>query len=317
MHLLILDQFADYYKSKLESQFPEVSIHAVSEEEEIGELIEKIDILMAIKITDEPMRRASKLKWIQAMTVGVDFFLKLPFLREDVIMTSMRGIHGPQMSEMAILLMLALNRNFPQIVRNQDKRIWERWPTKLLYQKKVGILGLGVSGQEIARKCKVFEMTVYGINRTKREIEFVDHFFQPDRLLEVTREVDYFVIVIPSTPETHHMVNAKALSSMKPTAFLVNIGRGDVVDEEALIHVLETGKIAGAALDVCADDPKPLAKDSPLWGMKNVIITPRVGGMSDIYPDQILPIFEENLRRFLNGERRDLINFIEWSKWDS
>jgi D-2-hydroxyacid dehydrogenase (NADP+) len=314
MDLLILDQFADYYKSKLEPQFPQVSIHAVSEEEEIGDLIEEIDILMTIKITDESMKRASKLQWIQAMTVGVDFFLKLSSLRRDVIMTSTRGIHGPQMSEMAILLMLALNRNFPQIVRNQDQRIWERWPTKLLYQKKVGILGLGVSGQEIARKCKVFNMTVYGINRTKREIEFVDHFFHLDGLLEVTREVDYFIIVIPSTPETRHMVNAEALSSMKPTAFLVNIGRGDVVDEKALIHVLETGKIAGAALDVFAEDPKPLAEDSPLWAMKNVIVTPRVGGMTDIYPDQILPIFEENLRRFLKGERRDLINFIEWSK---
>ena len=313
MDLLILDQFADYYKSKLEPQFPQVSIHAVSKEEEMGALIEKIDILMTIKITDESMKRASKLQWIQAMTVGVDFFLKLPSLRRDVIMTSTRGIHGPQMSEMAILLMLALNRNFPQIVRNQNQRIWERWPTKLLYQKKVGILGLGVSGQEIARKCKTFNMTVYGMNRTKREIEFVDHFFHLDGLLEVIREVDYFVIVIPSTPQTRHMVNAEALSSMKPTAFLVNLGRGDVVDEKALIHVLETGKIAGAALDVFAGDPKPLAEDSPLWGMKNVIITPRVGGMSDIYPDQILPIFEENLRRFLKGERRDLINFIEWS----
>jgi phosphoglycerate dehydrogenase-like enzyme len=310
MDLLILDQFADYYKSKLEPQFPQVSIHAISKEEEIGDLIEKIDILMTIKITDEPIKRASKLKWIQAMTVGVDFFLKLPSLRRDVIMTSTRGIHGPQMSEMAILLMLALNRNFPQIVRHQDQRIWERWPTKLLYQKKVGILGLGVSGQEIARKCKAFNMMVYGINRTKREIEFVDHFFHPDGLLEVAREVDYFVIVIPSTPETRNMVNAEALSSMKPTAFLVNLGRGDVVDEEALIHVLQSGKLAGAALDVFAGDPKPLAENSPLWGMKNVIITPRVSGMTDIYPDQILPIFEENLRRFLKGERRDLINFI-------
>jgi phosphoglycerate dehydrogenase-like enzyme len=314
MDLLILDQFADYYKSKLEPQFPQVSIHAVSREEEIGDLIEKIDILMTIKITDEPMKKAAKLQWIQAMTVGVDFFLKLPSLRRDVIMTSTRGIHGPQMSEMAILLMLALNRNFPQIVRHQDQRVWERWPTRLLYQKKAGILGLGVSGQEIARKCKAFNMTVYGINRTKREIEFVDHFFHPDGLLEVIREVDYFVIVIPSTPETRNMVNAEALSSMKPTAFLVNLGRGDVVDEKALIHVLKTGKIAGAALDVFAGDPKPLAEDSPLWGMKNVIVTPRVGGMTDIYPDQILPIFEENLRRFLKGERRDLINFIEWSK---
>ena len=156
-------------------------------------------------------------------------------------------------------------------------------------------------------------MTVYGINRTKRGIDSVDNFFAPNGLLKVMGEVDYFVIVVPSTPETQNIVNAEAVAAMKSTAFLINLGRGAVVDEEALTKALQTGKIAGAALDVFSVDPDPLPKSSPLWGMKNVIITPRVGGASDIYPDQVLPIFEENLRRFIQGERRDLINVIEWS----
>jgi phosphoglycerate dehydrogenase-like enzyme len=310
MHLLILNQSADAYKKALAPKFPELSIHAVAKEEEIGNFIEKMDILLTIRISDNLIKKASKLKWIQALTTGVDYIIHLPSLRKEVLITSARGIHGPQMSEMALLLMLALNRNFPQIIRNQDQRVWERWPGKLLYQKKVGILGVGVIGEEIARKCKAFGMTVFGIDIVKRKVDAVDYFYGPEELLQVIQEVDYFIIVAPNTPQTQKLVGVKVFSSMKPTAFLISIGRGEIVDEEALIHALKTGQIAGAALDTFWTEPLP--KDHPLWEIKNVIITPHVGGLSDIYVEQVLPIFEENLRRFLQGERRNLINLVEW-----
>ena len=310
MHLLILNQSAEDYRKALEPKFPELSIHAVAEAEEIGNFIEKMDILLTIRISDHLIKKASKLKWIQALTTGVDYIIHLPSLRKEVLITSARGIHGPQMSEMALLLMLALNRNFPQIIRNQDQRVWERWPGKLLYQKKVGILGVGVIGEEIARKCKAFGMTVFGIDIVKRKVDAVDYFYGPEELLQVIQEVDYFIIVAPNTPQTQKLVGVKVFSSMKPTAFLISIGRGEIVDEEALIHALKTGQIAGAALDTFWTEPLP--KDHPLWEIKNVIITPHVGGLSDIYVEQVLPIFEENLRRFLQGERRNLINLVEW-----
>ena len=224
-------------------------------------------------------------------------------------MTSSRGIHGPQMSEMAFLLMLALNRNFPQVVRHQAQKIWERWPAKLLHQKKVGILGIGVIGEEIARKCKAFGMTVFGIDIVKRKVDGVDYFHGPEELLRVAREVDYLIIVVPNTPQTQKMVGPEVLSSMKPTAFLINIGRGEVVDEDALMHALETGKIAGAALD--AFNTEPLPKEHLFWGMKNVIITPHVGGFSDISVQQVLSVFEKNLRSFLRREKGNLTNLIE------
>lgn len=307
--VLIVDRDAEYMKKILEPKFPEVTIHAVSKEDEIGDLIESTDILMTIRISDEQIRRAKKLKWIQCMITGVDYIVNLPSLKKDVLLTSGRGIHGPQVSEMAFLLMLALNRRLQENIRNQDRRVWERWPGKLLWRKSAGILGVGIIGEEIARKCKAFEMTVYGITRKRREIESVDHSYGPEGLLEVMSMVDYFINVVPSTPETKNMIGERELSAMKPTAYFINIGRGDTVDEEALINALENKKIAGAGLDVFAIEPLP--EDSPLWGMKNVIITPHVAGMSDIYADQVLPIFEENLRRFLRRERRDLINFIE------
>jgi len=309
MNLLVLDFRSETIKKRLQAGFPELTIHAADSEEEIGDFIEKTDILLTIKIPDAFIKKATKLKWIQSLITGVDFIINLPSLRKEVLVTSTRGIHGPQMSEMAFLFMLALSRDFLRNLQNQKQKIWERWPARLLYKKKVGILGVGVIGKELARKCKAFGMTVYGITSTKREIESVDHAYGPDGLMEVMGEVDFFVNIVPSTPETLKMVGARELSAMKPTAFFINIGRGDTVDEEALIERLKAKKIAGAGLDAFSMEPLP--EDSPLWDMENVIVTPHNGGMSDIYLDQALPIFEENMRRFLQGERRDLINYIE------
>ncbi len=310
MNLLILNPSAEDYKRALEPKFPQISIHAFATENGIGEFVEKMDILLTNRISDELIKKASKIQWIQATTSRVDYIVNLPSLRKNVLITSTRGIHGPQMSEMAILLMLALSRNFPQIIRNQDQRVWERWPGKLLHQKKVGILGVGVIGEEIARKCKAFGMTVFGIDIVKRKVDAVDYFYGPEELLPVVQEVDYFIIVAPNTPQTQKLVGAKVFSSMKPTAFLISIGRGEIVDEEALIHALKTGQIAGSALDTFWTEPLP--KDHPLWGIKNIIITPHVGGLSDIYVEQVLSIFEENLHRFLQGEKRNLIKLVEW-----
>src|SRR4030042_4495080 len=230
MNILILEQNAEEYKKVLQPKFPEVSIHAAKEEDEIGDFIEKMDILLAFRISDELVQRASSLQWIQSLATGVDYIINLPSLRKEVVVTSTRGIHGPQMSEMVFLLMLSLNRNFPQMVRNQDQGIWERWPAKLLYQKKVGILGMGVIGEELAKKAKAFGMTVYGIDIIRRKIEAVDYFLGPEDIIKVAAEIDYFIIVAPYTPQTYQMVNAKVLSLMKPTAFLINIGRGELVD---------------------------------------------------------------------------------------
>jgi len=309
MNLLILNVNAEYIKSKLEPNFPELSIQAFTTEAEVGRAIEQADILYTIRCSDAFIKKAAKVQWIQCMITGVDYLVNLPSFPKDVVLTSTRGIHGPQMSEMAFLLMLALNRQFPRNVRNQDKRIWERWPTKLLYRKSVAILGVGIIGREIARKCQAFDMTVHGITSTKRTLEFVDHSHGPDELLEVMAEVDYFINVVPSSPRTINMIGKEEIEAMKPTAFYISIGRGDTVDEKALIEALAANRIAGAGMDVFATEPLPA--DSPLWGMENVIISPHIGGMSDIYADQALPIFEENLRRYLKGERRDLINFIE------
>jgi D-2-hydroxyacid dehydrogenase (NADP+) len=309
MKLLILHQDAVHIKDALESKFPEISIHAAADEAAVGDHMETTDILMAMFISEDLMKRAKKLQWIQCMLTGVDYFLSLPSFRKDVLLTSARGIHGPQMSEMAFLHMLNLTRNYPRMLRNQDKRVWERWPQPLLHKKTVGILGVGVIGKEIARKCKAFGMTVYGTVSRRRDIENVDHVFGPEGLLEVMSKVDYVINVVPNTAATRNMIGEKELSAMKSTAYFINIGRGETVDESALLRALRERKIAGAGLDVFWR--KPLPKDSPWWNMDNVVLTPQLGGMTDNYADQVLPLLEENLRRYLRGERRDLLNVVD------
>lgn len=310
VNLLILDQFAEKYRRALEPKFPEVFIHAAKSKEEIGDFVEKMDVLLAFRFPDELMKKATRLQWIQSMATGVDYIINLPSLRKEILITSTRGMHGPQMSEMAFLHMLNLTRNYPRMLRNQDRRVWERWPQPLLSGKTVGILGIGVIAEELARKCKAFKMKVYGISKTAREVEGIDRFYSREELPRAAAEIDYLIVLVPYSPETHKIVNAKVLSAMKPTAYLINIARGQVIDEEALIEALKNKKIAGAGLDVFNEEPLP--KDHPFWGMENVIVSPHVAGMSNIYAEQLLPIFEENLRRFLKGERRNLINRVEW-----
>ena len=312
MNVLILgkEQDAHEYKSYLTEDFPQVNFFSVWEESEVGDLIEKADVLVCLRISDALLSRAKKLKWIQCVISGTNYIEELPSFqaRKEIILTSSRGIHGPQLSELCIMFMIAMNRKFPQFIRNQDRRLWDRWPTSLLLNKKVGILGVGVIGEAIARKCKAFEMTVLGIDVIRRTVDAVDVFYGLDGLSKVASEADYFISVVPATPENEKMLNAGFFSRMKPTAFFISLGRGEVVDEDALIDALRERRIAGAALDTFCQEPLPA--DSPFWGLDNIIITPHVGGMSDIYVQQAVKIFQENLRRYLKGERRNLLNWI-------
>ncbi|HME45008.1 MAG TPA: D-2-hydroxyacid dehydrogenase [Syntrophorhabdales bacterium] len=309
MNVLVLDKLAEGYKEAISEKFPDLVIHAATSEKEVGEFIAQADVLLCSRISDGLMQKASKLQWIQAVTTGTDYITRLPSLKKSVIITTTRGIHAPQVSEMVILLMLALNRDLAQVVRNQDKALWVSRPSKLLWKKKAGILGIGVIGEEVARKCKAFGMEVFGMDVVKRNVEWVDHFYGPEDIVEVAGQVDFLILVAPYTPETENIVGPKVVAAMKPTAFLINLARGELIDDEALISALKAGKIAGAGLDVYRQEPLP--SDHPFWGMKNVMVIPHMGGPSDVYVEQAMAVIGENLRRYLSGERKNLINLIE------
>ena len=308
--LAIPPDIASYYDSRLRTAFPQLTINLVDHHSKVGPYIGSADILMTFgpMINDQVVREATNLKWIQALGTGVDNLVDLPSLRSDVMVTNLHGIHGAPMSEAAIMAMLALSRELPRVVRNQDRHLWERWPASLLEGNKLGILGIGVIAEALAPKCKALGMTVVGITSTKRTVTGFDRVFGRDELLIAVRDVDYLVALTAYSPATHHIVNAAVFSAMKPGSYFINLARGGIVDEEALIKALESRLIAGAALDVFNHEPLP--DDHPFWTMKNVIVTPHLGGFYDGYADRALPVVEENIRRFLAGDTMNMINVV-------
>ena len=298
------------YYARLRATFPALDMHLVDHHSKVGPYIGSADILMTFgpMLTDEVLRQATNLKWIQALGTGVDNLVDLPSLRRDVTITNVRGIHGAAVSEAAIMSMLALARDFTRVIRNQDRQFWERWPTRLLEGKTVGILGMGVIAEALAPRCKALGMSVVGISSVKRAVAGFDRVYGRDELVSAVRELDYVVVLTPYSPATRHIVDDAVLSAMKPTSYLVNLARGGVIDEPALIAALQNGQIAGAALDVFSQEPLP--QHHPLWSMKNVIIMPHLGGFFDGYADRALPVVEENIRRFLVGDLANMINIV-------
>jgi len=254
------------------------------------------------------LARAPRLRWIQSLTSGTDAIMKLPTLLPKVIVTSTRGMHGPQVSELVFLDMLSLLRDFPRMLRNQAAGRWEQWPQRLLSGRIVVIVGVGAIAEALAERCKAFGMAVHGVSgRTQLPRNF-DAMHGRAQLAQAASLADFLVLLVPHTPATESLVDASVIAAMKPEAFLINVARGGVLDETALLRALRAGRLAGAALDVFRE--RPLPADHPLWREPRVIVTPHIGGMSDIYFEQAYPVVRDNLRLFLAGRLEALINVV-------
>src|SRR5262249_12711572 len=286
------------YKAMLLERFPQLTINVVGHHNDVGPYIATTDILLCFSppMADHVVRDAPRLKWIQALGTGVDNIIDLPSLGKDVVVTNVRGIHGAPVSEATIAYMLSLARDLPRASRAQDKGQWERWPAALLAGRTVGILGVGLIAEYLAPICKALGMTVVGFSSTPREAKDFDRMVHRDDLAKAVRDLDFLVALTPLTPDTRGIVGEKVFAAMKPTAYLVNVARGGVVDEAALTKALESGKIAGAALDVFAQEPLPA--NSPLWKTKNLAIFSHLGGYSQGYEDRAMPTIAGNIARF-------------------
>ncbi|MFM9966989.1 MAG: D-2-hydroxyacid dehydrogenase [Burkholderiales bacterium] len=306
--ILVANRDARYFKEKLAAVFPDVEVLAATSKDEARSKASGIDVLAGLPsfFDDELIASASRLKWIQVFTAGVDQILAFKAVKPDHVITSVRGIHGPQMAEMAMMLMLALARDLPRMLRNQQQGQWQRFPQHRLSGKTVVLLGMGASGMELAVRCKALGMVVVGVSRTDRPVPGVDRILARAELLAAAALADYLVVLAPYESSTHGLVNKAVLDAMKPSAFLINIARGAVCDEPALIDALRVRRIAGAALDVFHGEP--LSSSSPLWGMDNVIVTPHQAGECDVYNDLILEVFNYNVGCFLEGRLSDMKN---------
>jgi D-2-hydroxyacid dehydrogenase (NADP+) len=298
------------YKAMLLERFPQLTINVVGHHNDVGPYIAGTDILLCFSppMADHVVRDAPRLKWIQALGTGVDNIIDLPSLGKEVLVTNVRGIHGAPVSEATIAYMLSLARDLPRASVAHDKGQWERWPAALLAGKTVGILGVGLIAEYLAPICKALHMTVIGISGSPREAKGFDRMAHRDDFVKVVPELDFLVALAPLTAETRGIVGARVFAAMKPTAYLVNVARGGVVDEPALIAALESGQIAGAALDVFAQEPLPAS--SPLWRTKNVTIFSHLGGYSQGYEDRAMPTIAGNMAKFLSGDLKSMINIV-------
>jgi phosphoglycerate dehydrogenase-like enzyme len=298
------------YRDRLRRRFPEITIELVDHHSKTGPYIAAADALItfAPMLSSQVLESAKRLKWIQALGTGVDNLIDQAALRKDVIVTNVRGIHGAPVSEAAIAAMLALARGLPRAIRAQDERQWRRFPAQLLHDKTVGIFGIGQIAEALAPKCKAFGMRVVGVTSAPRNIAGFDRMHRREELAQVVGDFDFFVLLTPLTAATRNSIDAKIFAAMKPTSFLINLARGGVVDEPALIEALNNKRIAAAALDVFSHEPLPV--DHPFWSMPIVIITTHQGGFCDVYIDYALPTVETNMACFLNGDFNGMINVV-------
>lgn len=302
---------ADRFASLCAQDLPGVSLFSTNDRHKAFAELSDCEVLIGhhFQFDDAILRAAPRLRWIQSLTTGTDGILKLPSLASGVVVTSTRGIHGPQMSELVFLAMLGLTRDYPRMLRNQQAKRWERWPQPLLMNKTAVIVGAGAIAETLAPRCQSFGMTVLGVDVVPRAIAGFDHVYGRAELDLVASKADYLILILPLTPETANLINARVLGVMKPTAYLINVARGGVLDESALIDALDTGRLAGAALDVFRETPLPAS--SSLWGHERIVVTPNVGGMSNVYLDQCYPLVRQNLEHFLADHLEELKNRVE------
>lgn len=249
------------------------------------------------ELAEETLRLYPRLRWIQAMSAGVDRLPLRTLAEREIVLTNVRGVHQIQMSEHIMWSMLTLVRQGHAYVRQQEKKIWDPMiRLDELYGKTVCIVGAGSIGEATAAKCRTFGMKVLGISRTGAEHPAYDRMGALERLPEFLGESDIVVVILPLTPETTGFFDAGRFAEMKRGAYFINVARGPVVDENALIEALNSGQIQAAALDVFVEEPLPT--ESPFWAMKNVLLTPHIAGRSPHYTERVFEVFFENLRRY-------------------
>lgn len=290
-------------------------------------LTPEIEVLYAHS-TPFPLDLAPNLRWVQTNTAGVDLLYDTPVWQSEIAITSASGIHAVQIPEYVLGMLLSYAHNFPKAARFQSQAHWPVMPEKIMLStrelrgKTLGILGYGAIGREIGRLAAAFGMRILATKRAGRPTSFDGwtpdgtgdptgsipaRFYDLSELHELLPACDMLVLALPLSAQTHHLIGQTELALMRRHALLINIGRGPLIDHQALVAALQARSIGGAILDVT--EPEPLPASSPLWGLDNAIITPHISGMSAYYNDRLVELFCTNLRRYLAGE--PLLNLVQ------
>jgi phosphoglycerate dehydrogenase-like enzyme len=299
-----------WFVERLSREFPQLQIVQRASYEGAEEDLRDAEILFTILLGPGQLAAAAKLRWIHAPSAAVHQLLFAELVESDVVVTNSREVHGTVVAEHVMGSIFALAKKIPQAVRLQQKHVWgqETMWNEGVHPREIagailGLIGVGSIGRRVAEMASALGMRVIAVREhvergTPAGVEAV---FAASALDEVLRQSDYVVLAAPLISATRGLMDAGRLSVMKPDAYLINVGRGEQVDEEALIEALRARRIAGAALDVFQREPLPA--DSPLWSVENLLITPHTGSITDKLWHRHYELFSENLRRYLAGER--------------
>ncbi|MGC4191357.1 MAG: D-2-hydroxyacid dehydrogenase [Thermomicrobiales bacterium] len=311
--IVILIPDAEPMRDRLKATFPAIEVVMPSRDEAASALADA-DMAIGWQITEELLQAATRLRWFHVGAAGVEQVLRVPGFRErNLILTNSSGISAPNMAEHAIALMLAFARKLPWLQRSQEHRKWRDWDAGVdtfeVAGQTVVLAGLGAIGLEIARRAKGLDMRVIGLRRNPGGAlpAHVDEVIALADLDTALAQADHVVDVLPNTKDTAKLFDAGHLAAMKPGSYFYNLGRGQTVDQDALIAALKSGHIAGAGLDVT--DPEPLDEDSELWAMENVLITAHTSGNSPMVRPRLIDLCVEQVRRYHEGE--DLLNMVD------
>lgn len=302
--------FDDEYKKIIVDIAENAAVTVVQRNKATEEMLAKAEIIFGLPKPAD-LIKAKNLRWLQLASAGADRYInKNLYANKDIILTNSSGVYGIPIAEHVFAMILSFNRNLQDYALLKKEKRWNMIPeTREFYGSTVSVIGLGDIGREVAKRAKAWGAKVLAVKRNPSpKPDYVDELYLTEEINEVIKQSDYIVLTLPATDKTRGILTEERLRIMKPDAFLVNIGRGELVDQEALIKALRNNWIGGAGLDVMT--PEPLPEDSPLWDLPNVIITQHSSGLSKKNNDRRMEIFTDNLKRYLNNEK--LLNLVDF-----
>jgi phosphoglycerate dehydrogenase-like enzyme len=330
INVLSVKSLEQEHLEKLRRVSPRLSVSQITcnDPKEIANYLHDIDILYTL-YAGFPLSAASKLKWIQLSSTGVNQLFGTPIMDSDIIITTTRGIHATPIAEYVFGSLLALGRHLNEMQNDQQSHrwrslaYWEKRGGLELRGRTMGIVGYGAIGSEIGRLADAFGMKVVTARKAEDRTRpfpggmlpgtgdlsecIPKLFYEPEKLVEMLPECDVVVLAVPLTSDTIGLIGKREIAAMKPSTYLINVARGQIIDEAALFHALQSGRLAGAVLDTFQEEPLPA--NSQIWDLPNTIITPHVAPNSSYYNDRASDVFAENLRRYLSGE--PMLNIFE------
>ena len=302
----------------IRARWPEMRVLHLPNYDHLAEELPDTDIFVGYSLRAEQLTHAKKLKWIHSTAAGVSQLMYPELRASGIVVTNPSGVFSPPMAEHTMGLLLSLARNFPDSTRHQDRSHWGQqdiWdkPQHLteLSGQVLLVVGFGSIGRELAKRARAFDMRVWGVTRSGQgDATHAEKMLPISQLEEALAHADYVVIAAPETKETRHLIGAAQIARMKPRARLINVGRGSLLDESALICALETGALSGAALDVTSVEPLP--PESPLWKTPNLLITPHTSAVSDRLWHRETALLMDLLERWFDG--REMFNQVDFAR---